>query len=291
MESLERNLFDSTILVVDDEPICREVTANSLKCYKNVFKVNSGQDAIEFCLKRTPSLILLDVNMPELDGYMTCKLLRSNKGLNHCPILFHTSEKVDEAELECWKAGGSDFITKPANPEVLCYRVRTHLEYRRHAEYIKSLHYRDLETRLYNRQFYEMKYIETLDFIRRYGLDLSMLSIGLGSDCDQISKFPPTSSHLFHIAQAISSCAKRSSDWVFRYLKNQFVLLLPGTPLDGARVVASAIGAQLAHLSEQQVIGVDFTVGVSSYKSSHEPTGDLLGLASSERNLLFSGTL
>lgn len=278
MEFLDREIFNSTILVVDDEYICREVTANSLAQFKNVIKLSSGQEAIEFCMKRTPALILLDVNMPELDGYLTCQILRRNENLHDCPILFHTSEDPDESEIVCWRSGGTDFIQKPARPDVLQCRVRKHLETQVRSEYMRTMYNRDLETRLYNRHFFDVKYGELAQFAIRHHLDLSILSIEINLEDDAKTSVKGRCSNylLFELANLISKCAKRSSDFVCRYVQNKFVILLPGTALEGARVVAHSVLESLRELSRQQHYGVEYIVAACSLNHVMKSQYDLM---------------
>jgi DNA-binding response OmpR family regulator len=89
--------------------------------------VHSGNDAIEFCHKIRPDLILLEVMMPVLDGHVTCKILRTLQGMENCPIIFSTPHFETEDNIKCSEAGGTDFISKPISPATLLECVQNHI--------------------------------------------------------------------------------------------------------------------------------------------------------------------
>jgi PleD family two-component response regulator len=114
------------ILLVDDDRLSTAILSNSLEKSYKVHVVHSGEEAIAFCQQRLPDLILLDVMMPNLDGHVTCKILRTLEGMQDCPIIFSTSLTGIEDEIKCWEAGGTDFLAKPVSPVTLLMRVQAH---------------------------------------------------------------------------------------------------------------------------------------------------------------------
>tara|TARA_R110002167_G_scaffold117381_2_gene293314 strand:+ start:195 stop:728 length:534 start_codon:yes stop_codon:yes gene_type:complete len=115
------------ILLVDEDRRSTAILSNSLEQLYKVHVVHSGEEAIEFCQQRLPDLIFLDVMMPNLDGYVTCKILRTLEGMQYCPIIFSTSLTGIEDEIKCWEAGGTDFLAKPVSPVTLLMRVQAHI--------------------------------------------------------------------------------------------------------------------------------------------------------------------
>jgi DNA-binding response OmpR family regulator len=87
------------------------------------FGVSSGVEALGLCHRLTPRLILLDIQMPEMDGVRTCQKLREMTVLDHVPIAFLTARKTAEDITRGINAGGSDFIVKPFDPLKLLERV------------------------------------------------------------------------------------------------------------------------------------------------------------------------
>jgi len=94
----------------------------------NVFTAISAHDGLEILLKEKIDLILLDVMMPEIDGYEAAKIIKSNKKTKNIPILFVTAKKDDESIGRCYEVGGDDYINKPFNYVELLSRVEFHLK-------------------------------------------------------------------------------------------------------------------------------------------------------------------
>ncbi|MBD3767700.1 MAG: response regulator [Gammaproteobacteria bacterium] len=90
--------------------------------------VNSGQKALDFFTQQQADLVLLDVMMPEMDGYEVCRRLLERPSTRKLPILFITAKNSAEDEQDALSAGGNDFITKHINPKVLLARISTHLK-------------------------------------------------------------------------------------------------------------------------------------------------------------------
>lgn len=124
------------ILLVDDEPDIVEFLKYNLE--KEDFEVIVGLDGEEALGKLTenPDLIILDIMMPRLDGFETCKLIRENKKFKHTPIIFLTAKAGEANEIKGLEIGASDYIQKPISPKKLIARVKSNL---RKIENITSL--------------------------------------------------------------------------------------------------------------------------------------------------------
>jgi signal transduction histidine kinase len=118
-----------SILIVDDNPDNLKIIGSFLRKEGYAIRLaQSGPSAIESAAAAPPDLILLDVSMPGMDGYETCKRLCSLEGLSHIPIIFITAEKKGtESMLEGFKAGAVDYIEKPVESAVIAARVKLHL--------------------------------------------------------------------------------------------------------------------------------------------------------------------
>lgn len=116
------------ILIIDDDYINIE-TLNKLleETYEILFATN-GLNALELIKKLTPDLILLDIVLPEMNGFEICNRLKSNAKTMNIPVLFITGLNDTQAEIQGLKAGGIDYITKPFNPEAVKIRIRNHIE-------------------------------------------------------------------------------------------------------------------------------------------------------------------
>ncbi len=119
----------SLILIVDDVPENLQVLAGHLSgAGYEVMPATSGSKALHFARARVPDLILLDISMPEMDGFEVCRCLKNLPELSNIPVLFITARTASEDVVRGFDAGGVDYITKPFNSTELLSRVRTHLE-------------------------------------------------------------------------------------------------------------------------------------------------------------------
>ncbi len=113
------------ILIVDDEPDILEFLQYNLKKEGfEIFTASNGKEAIKIAEKEFPSLIILDVMMPEMDGMETCIQLRENPQLKDIIILFLTARSEDYSQIAGFDAGADDYATKPVKPRVLVSRVK-----------------------------------------------------------------------------------------------------------------------------------------------------------------------
>ncbi len=127
------------ILLVDDEPknlLALEAILESLD--QNLVKASSGEDALKCLLKQDFAVILLDVQMPGMDGFETAKLIRQKQTLQHTPIIFITAINRDEAHvLKGYSLGASDYLLKPIVPEILVWKVSVFISLFKQTEEIK----------------------------------------------------------------------------------------------------------------------------------------------------------
>ena len=150
------------ILIVDDESIATEMLGAMLSDFYDVVYAENGAKALEV-IKRdhsTLSLVLLDLHMPELDGFSLLKILHADNEMRRIPIIVLTSEKG--SEVECLQNGAADFITKPYDvPEIIRARVGRSIELAENSVIIHETE-RDSLTGLFNKEFF-FKYGKKID--------------------------------------------------------------------------------------------------------------------------------
>ncbi|MCP4707451.1 MAG: fused response regulator/phosphatase [Planctomycetes bacterium] len=128
-----------TILVVDDDLMMRKLASMTLRRENyQVLLAESGAEALECVAANRPDLILLDCSMPEMDGYETCRRIRSDTGNNDIPIIFLTAKTATEDKIKGFATGGSDYLTKPIEYVELVVRIQTHLELARHRSQLRQ---------------------------------------------------------------------------------------------------------------------------------------------------------
>ncbi|MCL2226394.1 MAG: response regulator [Oscillospiraceae bacterium] len=117
-----------TIFLVDDNRSNLVMGKTALSGIYNVFTVNSGARMFQALEKTTPDLILLDVEMPEMDGYDVLERLKSDENTAHIPVIFLTAMNSEETEFKGLSLGAVDYITKPFSPPLLLKRIELHLQ-------------------------------------------------------------------------------------------------------------------------------------------------------------------
>jgi putative two-component system response regulator len=128
-----------TVLVVDDAPDSLTQMSVLLKDKYKVKIANNGDRAIKVVLAGTPpDIILLDIMMPVMDGYETCRRLKANPATRDIPIIFLTAKTDLEDEMRGFELGAVDYITKPISPPIVLARVKTHLQLKRTSDYLKD---------------------------------------------------------------------------------------------------------------------------------------------------------
>ncbi|MDQ3046701.1 MAG: response regulator transcription factor [Bacteroidota bacterium] len=119
------NNSDYRILLVDDEPDILEFLSYNLKKEGyNVSTANNGKEAITVAKRENPSIIILDVMMPDMDGIDTCREIRALPGLKDVMIAFLTARNEDYSQIAGFEVGADDYINKPIKPRVLISRIK-----------------------------------------------------------------------------------------------------------------------------------------------------------------------
>ena len=127
-----------TVLVVDDAPANLNLLAGLLQADYRVKLAASGAKALDLVQRAAPDLVLLDVMMPEMDGYEVCRRLKADAATSAIPVLFLTAMTQTEDEARGFQVGAADFIQKPINPMVLQARVRTHLQVKAYQDQLRD---------------------------------------------------------------------------------------------------------------------------------------------------------
>lgn len=120
------DILNKKIMLVDDErellSLLKEVFIK--EGFKEIYEVDNGIDAILQVKENNPDIIILDVNLPDIDGYMVCDRIRK---FSMCPIIFLTAKGEDEEKIKGLEAGGDDYVTKPFNIKEVVLRVKSQL--------------------------------------------------------------------------------------------------------------------------------------------------------------------
>lgn len=115
------------ILVIDDMLTNLKIVESFLKPYYKVSLVKSGEQALKFLEKNRPDLILLDIQMPGMDGFETIRKVKENRENREIPVLFLTSQEDIDSRIKGFQLGATDFILKPFMPEMVLKVIASRL--------------------------------------------------------------------------------------------------------------------------------------------------------------------
>ncbi len=133
------DLSRCSVLLVDDTESDIDILVNALEAECEVSVALNGTSALEYAAEYLPDLILLDIMMPDLDGYEVCIRLKENPKTRNIPILFLTAKIEEQDEAKGLELGALDYITKPFNPMLVQSRVRNHLLLKRHQDHLEEM--------------------------------------------------------------------------------------------------------------------------------------------------------
>jgi diguanylate cyclase (GGDEF)-like protein len=294
------------ILIVDDNPTNLAVLSQALKAagFKTRVAVD-GESAIEQALEEPPDLILLDVQMPGLDGFETCKRLKENPIAREIPVIFITASADVSNKVKGLSVGAVDYVTKPFQHEEVLARVRVHLTLRFLTRKVQE---QAIALKAANEELYRLANLDGLTEVAnrrcfdeylerewsRLAREQQYLSLIL-CDIDYFKYYNDYYGHqagdtcLKQVARTIQSTLKRPADLVARYGGEEFAIILPNTPPQGAICVAESLKAnihqlQLAHARSKVDSCVTLSLGVTSQIPLHEVRAETL-IATADRAL------
>ncbi len=234
-------MIDKTILIVDDTVTNLDILSELLSDY-DVIEATNGKDALDIVEEDDIDLILLDIMMPEMDGFEVCKKLKENVETKNIPIIFITAKTDETSIVQAYDIGGADYVTKPFLPKELLSRVKKELHIQDMMAELKLLASTDPMTKLYNRRYFSKISEHTLDLSKREKKDLSIIML----DIDKFKKVNDTYGHsvgdevIIHLANEMRN-NQRKSDISARFGGEEFVILLPNTDSEGAKIVAQKL--------------------------------------------------
>lgn len=226
-----------TILVVDDEPINIKLIDDVLKNHYRVLFATNGENALSVARGDIqPDLILLDVVMPNMDGFQVCTELKRDPLTQYIPIIFITSLENETDETRGFEVGAVDFIRKPIRKAIVKARIKLHLELKNEMDFHARRSLIDGLTEIANRR----RLMEHLGLeLRRAVRNRKYLSV-IMIDIDFFKLFNDNYGHISGdeclklVAENVHSRMKRPNDLVGRYGGEEFVCILPDTDFEGA---------------------------------------------------------
>jgi diguanylate cyclase (GGDEF)-like protein len=237
----------ATLLLIDDDPSVHEAVEGPLADVIDRFlHATAPEDGLRLALSERPDVILLDVNMPGIDGLKICRLLKEAASTRDIPILFLTIERNVRNLARAFDIGGSDYIAKPFHDVELHARVCVAVRTKRAFDMLKEQARVDGLTGLENRAALEASLAAAVASHERTGSPVSLLMI----DLDGFKRINDSHGHGIgdELLRRVGACLRKGSrpyDVPCRYGGDEFVVLLGQTEGAAARKVAERILASL----------------------------------------------
>jgi diguanylate cyclase (GGDEF)-like protein len=255
----------NSLLIVDDEMGNLDLLTHILGAEYTIHTATDGVSAIEKAVRFAPDLIILDILMPQMDGYQTLAELKKNKRTQKIPVIFLTGLSGSADEAKGLSLDAVDYISKPFSALVVKLRVRNQIQIVNQMRAIEQLSMIDQLTNLPNRRsFDERMRIEWNQAIR----DCKPISL-LVMDVDRFKNYNDTYGHLQGdvalqtIANIFVQSLRRANDFAARWGGEEFVVLLQNTPLPGALDIAQKINANVENAVIPRADGSETRITIS----------------------------
>ncbi len=263
---------EARLVVVDDDPGTVRVLAGVLKELGKVYLATRAGDAVSLACRVQPDLVLLDVEMPDADGFAVLKELRTHAQLADTHVLFVTSHGAADIEARALSAGAIDFIHKPVHADIVRARVRNYLTLKRQSDQLRRWSMLDGLTGLANRRAFDAELDEQWARAAQSGASLGLVLC----DIDYFKQFNDVYGHLTgdaclrSMAAVLRGCASGPRAIAARYGGEEFALLLQGVAAaDVAQLAEALCGAVSAldvpHAGSKVASHVTLSLGVATH--------------------------
>ena len=264
--------FKATVLIVDDMQVNLAILSEILKCEYHVKIAKSGQKALEIVENGNIDLILLDIVMPELDGYEVCEILKNSDKTKDIPIIFVTASKEADDEEKGFLVGAVDYITKPFKPKTILSRVRTHInlhlrqteleklshdlqnkniELKKYISIIQEISITDGLTNVYNRRHFNEIFPKIVNSAKRNNELVCFLLL----DIDHFKLYNDNYGHqagdnvLVKFTSCLKLSLKRVDDMCFRLGGEEFAVIFKSEDEEKALEFADTLKSNIENLA------------------------------------------
>lgn len=270
-------MVEEKILIVDDSAEVLEWARNLLSQvgYK-VFVCSSGEEALEFLDGNYVDLVLLDVNMPSMNGYDVCLRIRQSFALDDLPVIFLTSREDVDSVTKGFHSGASDFISKNSAPDILLSRVNVHIRLSRSLKNLRDISLTDELTGCYNRRHGVYSLREWFSRWRRYGTQFAIIYF----DVNGLKLVNDLHGHqagdllLRSVVNSIKNVL-RESDLLFRMGGDEFMVICSETDKKGA---FSCVDRMERAVNDITIVDqkVSFAYGIAHSSEDYAEMDDML---------------
>lgn len=266
------------ILIVDDDPGTIQVLGRALAQEGQARFATNGADALKLARQSHPDVVLLDAEMPHMNGFEVCAALKADPSLADIPVIFVSSHRDEAFELAGFDVGAADFIHKPFNPRLVHSRVRAQLHFKRMSDELRKSATVDPLTGVANRRRFDTLLRQEWLRARRSNDNLALILV----DVDHFKAYndryghPAGDATLRNVAEALRATCLRPGDVVARIGGEEFAAVLPSTSPLGAKHVATRLldaveALKIRHEGSDVAKVVTISLGVASYSRSENP--------------------
>lgn len=281
------------VLIVDDDMLMRNMLRSMVNhAGHQAYTANGSHQALELLAQNRIHMVLMDIEMPEMNGFELTELIRTQFS-TWFPIIFLSGNNSDTYLEKGIDAGGDDYLTKPVSQTILSAKIKAMAriadiqkaldEANQRLAKLSSL---DSLTQVANRRSLDAYLVNAWQTNSRQRGELSLLMI----DIDYFKEYNDSYGHqvgdecLKQVASVLKSSINRATDGLFRYGGEEFTIILPFTPIDGARFKAREIFSKMAeaqivhnHSSIDQYVTLSIGISCSSHSAIDE--GELVSQA------------
>ncbi|MCP5078287.1 MAG: diguanylate cyclase [Psychromonas sp.] len=252
------------VLIVDDSPTNLQVLAACVKDNHRVKVATNGEQCLKIAMvEPQPDLILLDVEMPGLNGYEVCQHLKNAPETTEIPVIFVTGLQGDKDEERGLALGAVDYITKPIRPAIVMARVKTHITLKLQRDKLNKMAFFDQLTGLYNRHYLIDMATKKVARALRHKYDLWVLMI----DIDHFKQINDTHGHpmgdeILKEVAATLALDNRSEDIAARLGGEEFLVMFDPCEIEDAMLKANRIRRKIEALNPYD-IKVTVSIGMA----------------------------
>ncbi len=270
-------MVEEKILIVDDSAEVLEKTRDLLtQVGYNVTACHCGEDALEFLKDNRVDLVILDVNMPNMNGYEVCLRIRQTYALDDLPVIFLTTREDTDSVSKGFRSGASDFVSKNALSDILLARVNVHIRLSRSLRYLRDISLTDDMTGCFNRRHGMNSLREWFARNKRYGTQFSLIYFDVNGLKVVNDLYGHQAGDL--LLRSVVSAAKgilRESDLLFRMGGDEFMVICPETDKKGAFTCVNRMQKAISAITIVNT-KVSFAYGVAHSSEDYKEMDDML---------------
>lgn len=235
------------ILVVDDQPLESMLVADVLSPLACVSTASDGDEAFERCQSEKPDLVVMDIEMPRVDGISACRNIKKHETTAETPVMFLSGGNDIRLERQCWDVGCTDYLCKPFKRQVVQYRVQLQLILKQHLQELRRITCFNTHSMLKNLSWFDCLLENQLQISSRRELPLSLLCIEIENVEEIINQLGYSQYDIWvtRLNRLLEKLSISRNHIVTRATRNRFYCLFPESAEEAARHMAFMLYQQV----------------------------------------------